>query len=448
MRFASTKVGVAAIACALMAMPSASAAQAPIGLEIDPGQPSPTLNFGDERKESTLAVRFLAAESLDRPPTVSLLPFQTTEGDTLSATVKPEVKLRQQGRTVLVKLPFTELGDAQSGTFASPLLLRGKGVADARATITAKLEPKPVAGAGFWAIVLLLAGAVLGLIVRWVITVGAKLDAQSDRLAVVEAKIEGLEPLPAVFRGKLTALRIQLAQGNAEGAEATLKELEEQTAAAIQVAEVAASIRASIADHEAQIKAMANLGAAAGKLAQVLINERELADKTVNAADFETPASAEARAGYLDDVRRVRVFLSRYAEETSRPALAAALEHFVNGEFKEGAEAAKASVTSGRLADAIEEEPTKLTVPPTPAAPGRSLRNWATDNAGTIAAAFTAIALVIVGLFTAYQPDSTFRTDAFMDAVTLFAWGLGSAAAGIGLTELTSKLTAGKAAPA
>jgi hypothetical protein len=39
-----------------------------------------------------------------------------------------------------------------------------------------------------------------------------------------------------------------------------------------------------------------------------------------------------------------------------------------------------------------------------------------------------------------------FRTDAFMDAVGLFAWGLGSAAAGIGLSELTGKLTDAKGA--
>ncbi len=447
MRRRSLVAFTAAVACVLAVPPSSAVAGPPVGLELDPGQQSPTLDLGDTRDNSTLVVRFLAAKELTGPPSASLLPFQTSDGVVLDAKVKPSVKLHQEGRTVAARIDFSELEQANSGTYTSSLLLRGKGVADARATVTIKLEPTPVFGADLWAVLLLFAGAVVGLIGRWVVTAAAKVHAQADRLAVVEAKIKGVEPLPAAFTGKLTALRIQLAQENTEASEETLKEVENQAVAAIQVAEVVNSMRASIAGHEKQIGEMQSLGEALGKLQQVLVSERELTDRALSAPKFETDEEAQVRAGYLDDMRRVRVFLTSYATEAQRPQLAAALEHFMKGEFEEGdKEAGQATGAAQPLTASMALTPTRpmKSSPVHPESDKLSLRGWAMENAPTIAAGFTAVALVIVGLFTAYHPDSTFRTDAFMDAVALFAWGLGSAAAGIGLAELTGKLTAGK----
>jgi hypothetical protein len=426
----------------LVAMTPSLAAAAPVALEVDPSQQL-TLNLGDDRGEPKFELRFLAAKEVPTVPHASLTRFQTTEGKLLNGKVTATVKKGQEGRSVFVTLAFSGIEDAEAGTYTSSLLLLGKGLTDARATVTLALDPKPVHCANLWAVVLLLLGAGLGLFARWIVTVATKLKGQQDRLDVVEARIHGFEPLPIVFRDKLTALRIQLARGSTDSSETTLKELEDRVGAATQVAEVAASIRASIESQRTQIAAMPNLGEAAGKLAAVLAAEQELVDEALRATDFESKDQQDAREGYLGNVRNVRVFMQEYAVESKRAALEKSLDHYARGEFSAGNSAAPIDQAAGV---ALLSSPT---LPP-PATPERGplskFRAWVVRNAAVFAAGFTAIALVIVGLFTVYHPDTTFRTDAFMDAVGLFAWGLGSAAAGIGVSELTGKLTESKGA--
>ncbi len=420
----------------------------PVKIEVDPGQQAPVLNLGDKRDDSQLTIRFLAEGQLPGKPTPSILPFQTTEGSVLAAKVKASTWLVQGGETVLVKVSFGDLGSAQAGSYTSSILLRGGGASAARAPLTVKLEPTPVSHANLWAVILLLAGALVGLIGRWVAGAAVKVHGLRDRLAVVEAQVSGLDALPAAYVAKLSALRIQLAQESTSGAEETLAEVEKLTPAAVQVADAVNSMNSAILAHEAQIAAMPDpTDDYKEKLQQVLTSEKEVVENVLREPEFDGADAAQARSGFLDGMRKVRVFLANFASPALRGKLEPALAFFMKAEFDEGDKKA------GEVLDA----PAPLTVdmplmadaalePPQVPAPekDRSLRGWAIRNASTIAAGFTAVALVIVGLFSVYHPDSTFRTEAFMDAVSLFAWGLGSAAAGIGLAELTGKLTAGK----
>ena len=415
-------------------------------LELDPTQPSPTVDFGDGRKLTYLTVRFLAENELKNAPQVSLTPFQTSDGEILKGEVTGTAELIQENRTVRVKLTFDALDDAAAGTYTSGMLLRGQGLADARATITAKLDPKPVCGAALIAIALLLAGAGLGLLGRYIINVGLKLREQQERHVVVETHLGNAAPLPEIYHGKLAALRIQLARGNADSSEATLKEMENKAAAAVQAANDVGTMRGIVAAQEARLEDP-SLAALRSRFALVFDAERALIDAAIKSPSFEEEEAVKQRGLQSAEMRLVSSFIENYvdADDATRYKLAPALEYFKKGEFKVGDEKAKELLEQeGALGAAVEDQPDPTPAPTPNSVTTKTWRDFLVHHSPTVAAGFTALALVILGLFTLYDPDSTFRTDGFLEGVGLFAWGLGSAAAGTGLAELTGKLTAGR----
>jgi len=435
-------IGVTAFAVASVApVPFVQAAD--IVLAPDAGQETRTLNLGDDHDKATVKVRFVSPEKLPTTPEAELADAQTAEGTKLKATITTKVELVQANRTVLVTVTVEPEGAAEPGSYAAPLLLRAPGVADARSTITTKLAPKPIWGAPFWGTLLLLAGAVLGVIARWIANEASALKALQDRLRVLEESTAPYQPLPVEFRSKLGQLRAQLAREDATAAKAMLDDLETKIQDAIDVAETSRTLDRLIVDQATAIAAMPNLGASGALLAQVTAREREfIAD--IGRGPFATDAERTARAERIGDAQLFSAFLADYAQEDRRDALAAALAAFARGDFN-GAETAWRDATDQEPPARTARQPTP--VPPVTHETPTGLRAWVIRHAPELAQALTALALVIVGLFTLFDADETFRTDAFEDGLTLFAWGLGSALAGLGAADLTGKLTAGRAAP-
>jgi hypothetical protein len=426
---------------------------ADVSLMPDAGQDARTLNLGESRDPATVNIRFVAASKLPATPEADLSDVQTSDGRELDATLPtPKVSLKQGGRTADVAVEVTPGKAAQAGSYVTQLLLRAPGVTDARSNLTVTLSDKPVAAAAFWATLLLLFGAGLGLLARWIAGTASTLKALEDRLATVEASVQGHDPLPIVFRTKLIQVRTQLAYENAGDAENTLKnDLEgPKTTAAIDVADKAQALGRKISEQQSTIAVLPELESAnRGKLEQVLAREREWIDAMVQATDYDSTAQSTERANRLSDAQRFSAFLPYYHDKDKRSALAEALEAFAAGEFGDAEKKWRDATGAPGAEEALGAAPPQVTPQIAVGSPGQDLSRWLIRHAPLLAQAFTALGLVILGLFTVYDPSTTFRGgNGFLDAVTLFAWGLGSALAGGGISDITGKLTAGRSGSA
>jgi hypothetical protein len=429
-----------------------------VPLTADVGQDVRTLDLGGSRKSQTIKIRFVAATKLPATPEGDVTDAQTSDGRKLDGTLAltpPAAALTQGGRTAIVTVKIDPAEDATAGSYDSQLLVRAAGVSDARSKLTIKLDDKPVRGSGFLAAILLLLGAGAGVFAKWIAGTASTLKGIEDRLATVGATVSGHEPLPAVFRSKLIEARTMLANDDATDADALLKaDLEGQnTIAAIDVADKAKAVQRKIDEHEKALAALPGLDAdLRGKLEQVLQQERDWLEAMVQDSKYAADAQAEARAGRITDAQRFSAFLAYYRDAATRGKFAEALESFVAGDFAKAetlwrdAAGAPAAEVAVRALAAPEHAPMlNVGAPPS----GTTAKRWLIHHAPLLAQAFTALFLVILGLFTVYDPSKTLRGDhAFLDAITLIAWGLGSALAGGGISDIAGKLTAGRPAPA
>lgn len=446
------RFGGLAIVIGLAIVPGAHAqtdgAETPIALAPDAGQETRTLNFGDERGKKGVTVRFVTPAPLDAAPEVDLTDAQTSTGEKLDGDVTPRAPVLKQGdRTVLVTVVVQPASSAEPGSYGSELLLRGADIADARSQLSIALAAQPVDGAWLFAILLLLGGASLGVVGRIVATQLVELRRLQDRLATVEAIVAGRQHLPRAFRLALVKARTQIELEDATGAATTLTDLEAKAEAAAAADDDTLRLQELVGAQERSIAGMPNLGAAAAGLREVLRRELLFADE-FGANDYSTDAGGTRRKARLEDVQRFSAFLHDYAAESKRQNLDAALELFRQGKFAEGEKAwseavgVEAPLGAAAGATAAPSEPLPVTERK------RSLRNWIVRNAPNIWLAITALAIGLLGVFAVYEPSTTFRSEPFLDAVELFAWGFGSALAGIGISDLASKLTAGRPAPA
>ncbi|MBA3262356.1 MAG: hypothetical protein H0T69_07810 [Thermoleophilaceae bacterium] len=333
---------------------------------------------------------------------------------------------------------------AEAASYDTQMLLRGADVTDARSTLTIKLDPPPVCGAWLKAILLLLGGASLGVIARWIATEASALRGLQNRLGIIETTVAPhAQRLPIAFSAALVKARMQIDNEDTSGAATTLTDLEAKTPAAVMAAIATARLHELLAAQETSIASMPNLGPAAARLGQVIGLERSFADEFA-ADDYSTDAGNERRKQRIADVQRFNAFLPDYAIESNRKPLDDALELFQQDNFAAAAEK--------WAADADKEAPLGAAAPPaapqlaSPPARKRTLRNWVIRRSPEIWLAITALALALLGLFTVYDPATTFRTEPFLDSAELFAWGLGSALTGAGIADLATKLSAGKPA--
>jgi hypothetical protein len=422
-----------------------------IALTPDAGQDARTIDLGDSRSAQTVTIRFVAPAKLAETPAPSVTDAQTSDGRPMDGTLTPSAELAQGNKTVIVSVKIAPKEDAEAGSYDTQVLLRATGVSDARSKLTIKLGDKPVCAANLWAVLLLLLGASLGLLARYVAGLASQLKAVEDRLAAVQAQVAGHQPLPAVFHAKLADVAAKIAADNAADAATTLtNDLEGvKTTAALDVAAKAGAIARAVSEQQVAIAAMPPdvTPAQRGELEQVLARARDAAEDLVNASDYAADGKPAERAALVNGVRGFSGFLAYYREAGRRDALADALAHFTAGEFTEANDAWRTAVSSppppaGALGVAAAGA---MAAPAGGAGGGTSLKQLIIRHSPLIAQAFTALGLVILGLFTVYDPSTTFRGDAgFLDAVKLVAWGLGSALAGGGISDIAGKLTAGR----
>jgi hypothetical protein len=418
-----------------------SAESTPVTLSPDAGHETRTLNFGEERGQKTVTIRFLAAAPLEDAPEGDLTDAQTSTGEKLEGSVRiTRVTLKQGNRTVLVTVAAEPTSNDDAGSFDSQLLLRGTGVTDARSKLTITLAAEPVSGAWLFALVLLVVGAGVGVFARWLGTEAVGLKRLQDRLAGIEAMVAGHEQrLPLAFKVAVVQARSQIANEEASAAGTTLTDLEAKAQAAVAAAAATARLQDLLAAQEQSIAAMPNLGAAASRLRQVLARELSFADEFA-AADYSSDAARQRRAELLADAQRFSGFLPHYAVESKRPALDEALELFEQGKFAEAEQAWTAAMDAEAPLGVTQE------TPPEPAArmptSKGTVRGWLIRHSPDIWLGISAGAIALLGVFAVYDPSETFRSEPFLDAVELFAWGLGSALAGAGIADLAGKLTA------
>jgi hypothetical protein len=433
------------LVCAPAAQAQTNDTGATIALAPDAGQETRTLDFGEERDEKSVTIRFLAPAPLPAAPEVDLTDAQTTTGLKLDGTVVARPATLTQGkRTVLVTVVVTPTSSADAGSYDSQMLLRGAGLTDARSALTIKLDPAPVSGAWWKAILLLLVGASLGVFARWVATEASALKGLQDRLGIIETTVAPHAPrLPVAFSTTLVKVRMQIDNEDTSGAATTLTDLEGKTQAAVAAANATARLHELLAAQQTSIASMPNLGPAAARLSQVVGRERLFADEFA-ADDYSSDAGGKRREDRIADVQRFNAFLPDYAIESNRSKLEDALDLFQQGKFGEAEQKWAAATDNEAPVGVAAAQPFPAVSPP---ARKRTVRNWVIRRSPEIWLAITALALVLLGLFTVYDPATTFRTEPFLDSVKLFAWGLGSALTGAGIADLASKLTAGKPAP-
>jgi hypothetical protein len=66
---------------------------------------------------------------------------------------------------------------------------------------------------------------------------------------------------------------------------------------------------------------------------------------------------------------------------------------------------------------------------------------WLARHAPGILGVLVVFGLGVAGLYTVFDPNETFRTNAGADAMKLFVWGLAAGLGGATVTQLTGKLT-------
>ncbi len=427
-----------------------AASAAEVQLAANTGEETRTLDFGESRDKRSATLRFLAASKLEAAPEVSFSDLQTSGGKSLEGTLSYTRTLASDGRTVAVQVTIKPKSSAAAGTYETRVLLREAGVTDARSTLKVMLADKPVSGANLLAVVLLVLGAGLGLFAKWVAGTASTLKGLGDRLASVEKIIGDHQPIPVVFRGKLILVRSQLAAENAQEAENTLKnDLEgAKVNAAVDVAEKANAIERKITEQRAALATMAELDPGdLAKLREVLVIEADWIASMVQDTAYDSTEAGTRRAGHVADAQVFSAFLADYADKDQRAALATALKAFRGEDFADAKTKWQAALPPAAAAAGVPlaAAPAGPLAPIARAQDASATQSWAVRHAPLLAQAFTALSLVTLGLFTAYDPSTTFRGGyEFLDAVKLFAWGLGSALAGGGISEIVGKLTAGR----
>jgi len=454
-RIASSKlltiiiVGLSLAALLIVAPSALSASATEVQFGANTGEETRALDFGESRDKRSVTLRFLAASPLAAEPEVSFSDLQTSDGKSLEGKLTTKVTPSADRRTFAVRVDIKPSSSAKAGTYETHALLRESGATDARSTLKVTLADKPVDDANLIAVVLLLLGAGLGLFAKWVAGTASTLKGLGDRLASVEKVIGDHQPIPVVFRSNLIQARSQLAAENAQEAEGTLKNNLEgaKVNAAVDVAEKANAIERKITEQRSAVAAMPELDAGdLGRLNVVLGVEAEWIASIVQEAAYDSADASGARAGRLADAQVFSAFLADFADRGQRAALATTLGAFARGEFADAKtkwQAARPAAAAARAPAAAALASELAPIGSTPDA--SATQSWSVRHAPLLAQGFTALSLVTLGLFTAYDPSTTFRGGhEFLDAVKLFAWGLGSALAGGGVSEIVGKLTAGR----
>jgi hypothetical protein len=454
-------LAVIAIGCLEFPLARGRAHADPVSVSPDAGYVTRTINFADERGKRTIHFYFTAASALSAAPNATVRGVATADGSQFNGTIVSQATLADDGKTVDVAVSANP-AKTKAGDYTGDLLLRGTGVTDARATLGLKLHALPWPSgseAAAWgsAFGLLLLGAGIGALAQWLAGPGSKLHDLVNRYEIVSALGGGLQSPPPGYKTALLEAGAQLTHRELDAAEETIKALETKTPLVAKISAMVGALNSLFASQRTLIDQLGLGAAERGRLMEIVGVEETVRDDLLSDGWPEATTALAAGREKLPHLRNVSAFLSLYSDHGQSAGFKNAVQKYLRADYA-AAEQDWTSVPSEQERAAARAQSTAATELHRMVESGafepiehrrlervRHPSMWLARHAPGILGLLVVFGLGIAGLYTVFDPNETFRTDAGTDAIKLFVWGLAAGLGGATVTQLTGKLTPGTA---